>query len=99
MITRIRTWTATVGKNFELIALLKEVTATAARVTGRPPGTVVVTVGGNLDEVSLIIQADSLDQSDENMTKIMAHPDFAPLLDKFAPLIESGGFEQIYRHV
>ena len=99
MITRIRTWTALPGKGFELVAVLKEISATAARISGLPQSAVPVSVGGDLGEASLIISAESVDQSDENIAKIIAHPEFAPLIGKLTPLVEGGGFEQIYRHV
>ena len=98
MITRIRTFTAAAGKSPEVIALLKEITQAAARIHNRPVSDVVVTVGGDLSEVSMIMRGDGVDSHDELIMKSMQHPEIAPLLGKLFPLIQSG-VETIYRHV
>jgi hypothetical protein len=98
MITRIRTFTVAAGKSREVIALLKEITQTAARINNRPASDVAITVGGDLSEVSLIMHGDGVDTHDEILMKSTLHPEIGPMLDKLFPLIESG-FDTIYRHV
>jgi hypothetical protein len=98
MITRIRTFTPAKGKRQELIALLKEIGATASRILGRPAPPVAVTIGGDLNKVSLIMEVDGVDAHDELIAKLIAHPEIAPLNEKLFPLIESG-YDTIYRHV
>lgn len=98
MITRIRTFTAAVGKAPEVVALLKEIAETAARLSGRPVPPVAVTVGGDLSEVSLIMHGDGVDMHDEVLTKAVAHPEVAPLLEKLWLRIDSV-YDSIYRHM
>src|SRR5271170_1102065 len=98
MITRIRTFTAAKGKTRELIALLKEIGATVSRIMGLPAPPVAVTIGGDLNKVSLIMEVDGVDAHDELIAKLIAHPEIAPLNEKLFTLIESG-YDTIYRHV
>ena len=98
MITRIRTFTAAKGKTRELIALLKEIGAAVSRIMGLPAPPVAVTIGGDLNKVSLIMEVDGVDAHDELIAKIIAHPEIAPLNDKLFPLIETV-YDTIYRHV
>ena len=98
MITRIRTFSAVKGKRQELIALLKEIGATVSRINGRPAPPIAVTIGGDLHKVSLIMEVDGVDAHDEQIAKLLAHPEIAPLNEKLLALIESGN-DTLYRHV
>jgi hypothetical protein len=98
MITRIRTFTAAKGKRQELIALLKQIGVIASRINGHPAPPIAVTIGGDLHKVSLIMEVDGVDAHDEQITKLLAHPEIAPLNEKLLTLIESG-YDTIYRHV
>jgi hypothetical protein len=98
MITFVRSWVAQPGKVFDLIGLLKEMSALGSPVTGRT-ATVASTIGGNFSEASLIWEAESLSESDEAFAKLMAVPGFPALIAKLGTLIVPGmSHEHLYRH-
>ncbi len=99
MITRTRTWSAHPGKAPELIAVLKDIAATAARLSGREPSAVATPIGGDLGEVTLIMRAESLAQHEELLAKALANPEIGALIAKVPALVADGGYEHIFQHV
>jgi hypothetical protein len=79
--------------------MLKEMAAIAERASGNRVA-VSTSIGGNLAEVSLIWQAESLALNEDALAKVMAEPAFLALVPKFAAVIvPNSGREQLYRHI
>jgi hypothetical protein len=99
MITFVRTAVAMPGKLGDLVPIAKEIGAISKRVNSREL-TVGMAFGGNGSEVAWIVQYDSLAQSEEFLTRLMADAEYRALLKQIETLLVPGSLrDQIWRHV
>jgi hypothetical protein len=99
MITHIRTTVAQSGKAVELVGFAKEMAEIIGHIAGAKP-TVATSFGGNANEVAWIMQAESLAQMEESMSKLMADAGYRAQLKKAEHLVVSGMTkDHIWRHI
>jgi hypothetical protein len=83
----------------EGIVVLKEIAALAKKLSGLDV-TITTSIGGNLSDVSLAYQVESLAVYDEKLAQIYAHPELPPLVARLAAIaLPNSGHERLYRHV
>src|ERR1700736_2106106 len=99
MITLGRTYLALPGKAFDLVAAAKESTALGKRVTGID-FTLATAFGGNVGEIAVISNFDSMTHLEETNVKLMADAEFRAATSKTQSLtVPRASRDQFWRHV